>query len=424
MRLISGLILFIFVFTSHLKAQLTLEYESARYIDDGLIQVVANLQNLGSTTSAFIPYGSARMNIDPNRDQSRRIDALIRYRYAGQNDFHYDLPNSINIKTWFGTSIEAEMMQTIRSTGASNYYQWELIFSVPDDALDVSVILFGESKPLPDRPEAVEAEKTGKNRSFLIASKADSLFEAGNYSEAYSNYSQAYRLNNSILPQIRDNYVKTSLYLGDEALEQQDFKAVDRYYSQAKRFSDSSSQSTVEEKIINYYLAKADSEFEEGNFGDAYFFYDEIQSINPNHEYSNSQIRRIESMKRNPTTATFLSVLPGVGQFYNKKYTEGTLFFAVGGFLLTNAIIKYSQEDQTASGTGYNPTGTDYTPKEQAQHSLFYYSVLAVWSMYRASNQAKDFNSQLLTPSDGTKGLRIAFVPTDHSINFAMRINF
>lgn len=193
MRLISWLILFSFFFTNHLKAQLTLEYESVRYIDDGLIQVVANLQNLGSTASAFIPYGSARMNIDPNRNQSRRIDALIRYRYAGRNDYYYDLPNSVNIKTWFGTSIEAEMMQTIRSTGASNYYQWELIFSVPHDALDVTVILFGESESLPDRPEAIEAENEGENRSFLITSTADSLFEAENYSEAYSKYSQAYR---------------------------------------------------------------------------------------------------------------------------------------------------------------------------------------------------------------------------------------
>lgn len=417
MRLITGLILFTFFFTSHLKAQLTLEYESVRYIDDGLIQVVANLQNLGSTASAFIPYGSARMNIDPNRDQSRRIDALIRYRYAGQNDFYYDLPNSVNIKTWFGTSIEAEMMQTIRSTGASNYYQWELIFSVPHDALDVTVILFGESESLPDRPAVIEAENAGENRSFLIASTADSLFEAENYSEAYSKYSQAYRLNNSILPEIRDNYVNSALYLGDQALEKKDFSSADRYYSQAKRFSDSSSQSTVEEKIINYYLANAESEFEEGNFGDAYFFYDEIKSINPNHQYSNNQIRRIESMKRNPTTATFLSVLPGVGQFYNKKYTEGALFFAAGGFLLTNAIIKSSQEDQTASGA-------DYTPKEQARNSLYFYSALAVWSMYRANNQAKDFNSRLFTPSDGAKGLRIALVPTHNSINFAMQINF
>lgn len=164
-------------------------------------------------------------------------------------------------------------------------------------------------------------------------------------------------------------------------------------------------------------MANAKSEFEEGNFGDAYFFYDEIQSINPNHQYSNSQIRRIESMKRNPTTATLLSVLPGVGQFYNKRYTEGALFFAAGGFLLTNAIMKSSQEDQTASGA-------DITPKEQARNSLYFYSALAVWSMYRANNQAKDFNSRLFTPSDGAKGLRIAFVPTHNSINFAMRINF
>jgi tetratricopeptide (TPR) repeat protein len=417
MRLISGLILFTFFFTSQLKAQLTLEYESVRYIDEGLIQVVANLQNLGSTASAFIPYGTARMNIDPNRNQSRRIDALVRYRYSGQNDFTYDLPNSVNIKTWFGTSIEAEMMQTIRSTGASNYYQWELIFSVPHDALDVSVILFGESEPLPDRPQAIQAEKAGENRSFLTASKADSLFEVGNYSEAYSNYSQAYRQNNSILPEIRDNYVSSSINLGDQALQKNDFSSAERYYSQAKRFSNSSNQSTVEEKIIEYYLANAESEFDEGNFGDAYFLYDEIQSINPNHDYSNSQIRRIESMKRNPTTATFLSVLPGVGQFYNKKYTEGTLFFAAGGLLLTNAIIKFSQEDQTTSGT-------EVSPQEKAQNSLYLYGALAAWSMYRANNQAKDFNSRLFTPSDGAKGLKIAFVPTHNSINFAMRINF
>jgi len=93
------------------------------------------------------------------------------------------------------------------------------------------------------------------------------------------------------------------------------------------------------------------------------------------------------------------------------------LFFAAGGLLLTNAIIKFSQEDQTT-------TGTEVSPQEKAQNSLYLYGALAVWSMYRANNQAKDFNSRLFTPSDGAKGLRIAFVPTHTSINFAMHINF
>jgi hypothetical protein len=85
--------------------------------------------------------------------------------------------------------------------------------------------------------------------------------------------------------------------------------------------------------------------------------------------------------------------------------------------LLTNAIIKFSQEDQTTSGT-------EVSPQEKAQNSLYLYGALAAWSMYRANNQAKDFNSRLFTPSDGAKGLKIAFVPTHNSINFAMRINF
>lgn len=421
MKLISGFILFTFFFTSHLNAQLILEYESVRYIDDGLIQVVADLQNLGSTASAFIPYGSARMNIDPNRDQSRRIDALIRYRYADQNDFSYDLPNSVNIKTWFGTSIEAEMMQAIRSTGASNYYQWELIFSVPNDALDVSVILFGESEPLPNRPKVIEQYEQEKIRASELVAETDSLFDEGNYSQARSNYSIANRLDNSLFPQIAEKYFLSIKYLGDDALNNNDFESAYELYDQAKRIADRGNISThpMNNSVVNFYEKKGYTELNESNYGNAFFFFDEVLSIEPNNKNARREIQSIESLKRSPALATTLSIVPGGGQFYNKHNLTGLIFIAAGGYFMANGIINYSKKDEEI------PYWSDETPHiEKAQTSFLIYAGITVWSMFDANRSAKKFNQSLITPNDDTKNFQIDLIPSNESINLAFRINF
>jgi len=404
-----------------LFAQLRVEYESVRFIDNQHIQVFAKIQNLGGTTSAFIPYGNAwRYTFDWNNKQDYgRIDALLEYRLAGRNDTSYDLPTSITIKTWFGTSIAAEVIGNIQSTGASNFYRWELIFQVPTNALDISVDLFSYKRQIPNRSEVIEREKFASKEAILLSEKADSLFEAQNYSEAYKNYSKAYLIDNSILPKIRDNYLNASLYLGDDALEKNDIESSFIYYRQANRLSSTAnlSVSKLNQRLINLYQIKADSEFEQSNYGNAYFFYNEIILLDPNHKFSKNQIVRIESRKRNPTTATMLSIMPGLGQFYNKENLEGVLFFAIGGLFLTSAIINLSNDDE---GTYCGES----IAKEEAKVSLYYYGALAVWSMYRARSQSNKYNESLITPNEEIKRFKIAFVQTHESIKLALRINF
>lgn len=398
--------------------QLLLEFESIEFINETHVQVFAKIQNLGNTSSAFIPYGHERQMIDPNTYQKGRIDALLRYRPAGRSDFRYDLPTSITMKTWFGTSIEPELMQSIPPTGASNFYRWELIFRVPENALDVSFILFGEAESIPNRPEVIEQYEQEKIHASELVAEADSLFDQGNYSQARTNYSIANRLDNSLFPQIVENYFLSIKYLGDDALNNKDLENAYELYAQAKRIADRGNISThpMNNSLINFYEKKGYSELNESNYGNAFFFFDEVLSIEPNNENARREIQSIESLKRSPSLATTLSIVPGGGQFYNNRNLAGLILMAAGGYFMANGIINYSKRDEIGSKKD------QYI--EKAQSSFLIYTGITIWSMFDANRSAKSFNQSLTTPDDDTKNFQIGLIPSHESINLAFRINF
>lgn len=421
MKLVLILITLKLLLASSSFGQLLLEFESIEFINETHVQVMVKIQNLGSTASAFIPYGHARQMIDPNRDQPRRIDALLKYRPAGSNDIRYDLPTSITIKTWFGTSIEPDLMESIPSTGASNFYRWELIFRVPQNALDVSFILFGESESIPNRPEVIEKYEQERVRASELVVEADSLFEKGNYSQARTNYSIANRLDSSLFPSIAKKYFLSIKYLGDEALNNNEIENAYELYDQANRIAKRGNVSTnpMNNSLITFYEKKGFAELNQSNYGNAYFFFNEVLSIAPDNEIARREVQNIVSLKRSPTLATTLSLVPGGGQFYNKNSLAGLLFMASGSYFMANGIINYSKRDEEI------PYWSNETPYiEKAQTSFIFYTGITIWSMFNANRSVKRYNQSLTTPNDNAKNFQMALAPSNDGINFAFRIHF
>src|SRR6056297_348965 len=62
-------------------------------------------------------------------------------------------------------------------------------------------------------------------------------------------------------------------------------------------------------------------------------------------EDNNNQIKKIKFKKKSPTKALFMGmVLPGSGEFYNKKYLKGIIFLSAGLYLGYKSYYYYDRQ--------------------------------------------------------------------------------
>lgn len=62
-------------------------------------------------------------------------------------------------------------------------------------------------------------------------------------------------------------------------------------------------------------------------------------------EDTNNQIKKFKFKKKSPTKALFMGmVLPGSGEFYNKKYLKGVIFLSAGLYLGYKSYYYYDKQ--------------------------------------------------------------------------------
>ncbi len=127
----------------------------------------------------------------------------------------------------------------------------------------------------------------------------------------------------------------------------------------------------------------------------------------------------LERKRRNPKTATWLSIVPGLGQFYNGRNVEGALFSA-GGILFGTLFIRHISATDNIEQSYSNELSHD----DKAGNNVIAYCFLAGWSMYRANKQAHSYNEKLYQQSDAIEKFRIAIKPSSNGINLALCIQF
>jgi len=400
-------------------AQLDIEVGAAEYVDASHLKVPVKIQNFGSRTEVFVPYGQrASMNID--LDERDDVGIFLRYRPQGRDHFAKRLPSSIVIKTSFGGTIEADAFQSIPSTGASSYQLWEVLFPVSPDGLDVSVNLFGKVVSIRDREGAREREQEREQVALTRAEKADSLVEREEYREALDSYSAALRENERTLSSFAENYTVALYEVGVDELSASSYEEAADKLLEAYRYADEYQLSTkqrIASKLSISYAELGNNRLRSNNFGDALWFYRKARQLDNSNETALHGINAVADMRRSPRKAMLLSVVPGLGQFYNGRYLEGTGFLAGGIFLGAKAVTSLSptDEDNHASYEGTEGTALSYVGM---------YAGLAIYSMYRSLNQAQDYNARLFQQSSSVQKYSIAVGPSSQGLNFALRINF
>ena len=402
-------------------AQLRVEITSAEYIDSSTLRVLTQIQNIGSRVMVFVPYGQAAIHINPNIEERDDIGILLRYRPQGVDRIVKNLPSSVTIKTLFGGSIGAEMFQEISSTGTTSYQLWEMIFSVPYNALNVSIDVFGTVHRIPDRKEAILLEQEATEKADRIIAEANTLVAEGKYEDALNRFRLAQGVEYRRHSEFGENYAEALYAVGSEQMNASNYETAAEYLSKAYRYAYDyglPNELKITRKLAVAYIELGNINHEVSAYGDAFWFFQEAKRLDRANLEAQQGIRTIEQYQRNPVTATLLSIIPGLGQFYNRRTVEGVLFLAGGAFFTTAAAANLLAEENEQAYS------YERSNSEKARNAFFGYGILAVWSMYRANSQAHSFNDKIYQQSNAVDKYRVALVPSSSGINFALRIQF
>jgi hypothetical protein len=133
-------------------------------------------------------------------------------------------------------------------------------------------------------------------------------------------------------------------------------------------------------------------------------------------------------MSKDPTTATLLSIVPGLGQIYTHQYFKAGLFVAAGGFFASRAIYHHIQfADFSRQFDALTPADSNKrfsirsqreSYRDSRDESIFYFVAVEVLSMIDAYVDAHLFDFDV---SDEGVSSKLIFDPMRPGIGVQMR---
>lgn len=429
------------------QAELQIRITSADFISTNQFRVVAQIFNIGSEVVVQIPYGDAAINFPPEL----QTDVFARYRKPTSQVVTKTLPLSITIKTLFGTSIAADYHQRIAPTGTTTYYEWEIIFDIPIQALDISLNILGVTQDIKDSEFAKRYEKEAAKSGTLAMQEGDELFANGKYKEAIEKYMIAVRNNEQTLPKFAPNLTEAFFRVGDAALSEGDLEealedlGIARKYARDYRLS---TISKIDQKLAVCYAKLGERNAKQNSFGDALWLYRNSLALDATNSDAQNGFQQIEGMKRSPALAGVLCILPGGGQVYNQSYVKAGFVLAgvaVGALVAKSNLDKAADFDAKgndlyqqflAVNNGSNPnlagqlssqSDAAFRDRDKAKESAslgIAVAVLAVgFSVWDAITDANSYNTQF-EPTRSVLKYQLSFLPTRGGGSFSFALSF
>ena len=311
------------------RAELRVRITSADFIDPNKFRVVAQIFNIGSEIVVQIPYGDAAVNFP----QDLRSDVFALYRKPTSQTLTKLLPLSITIKTLFGTSIPAQYHQRIAPTGTTTYYEWEIVFDMPIQALAVSLNILGVTQTIKDSEFAKRYEKEVTKSGNAAMQEGDELFAQGKYREAIQSYMIALRNNEQTLPKLAPNLAEASYRLGDTSLSEGNIDDAVGDLVIVRRYARDyllPSATKIDRLLAVCYARLGQRNTEQKSYGDALWMFGTALKLDAANSQAQQGLNHVDAMKRSPAFAGIAGLLPGGGQLYNAAYLKAGIFsFAV-----------------------------------------------------------------------------------------------
>jgi hypothetical protein len=144
----------LFVSITHLvSGQIKINWENIKIIKDKTIVVKVFAQNYGQGFEFYNGYGYY--------GNKKEANFYVEYDLLREGRRIKLLPNSITIKTIFGSSIEMDTpTYFFNSTGTENGQNWEIIFDLPYESANIVITVLGSKKGIDD----FEQDKELKNK--------------------------------------------------------------------------------------------------------------------------------------------------------------------------------------------------------------------------------------------------------------------
>ena len=438
------------IFTSAIvhqsRAELQIRITSADFIGQNQFRVVAQIFNIGNEVVVQIPYGEAAVNFP----QYLRTDVYAEYRKPTSQGITKTLPLSITIKTLFGTSIPAEYLQRIAPTGTTTYYEWEIVFDIPIQALDISLNILGVTQNVKDSKFAKRYEKEATKSGNLAMQDGDELFAQGKYKEAIQKYMIAGENNEQTFPKFAPNLTEAFYQVGDTSLSGGDLEeafedlGIARGYARGYRLP---SASKIDKRLALCYAKLGQRSTEHRSYGDALWLFRNALDLDATNAEAQWGFRQVESMKRSPILAGFSGLLPGGGQLYNAAYIKAGIF-SVGVIIpALVAIPKFNKirdlddriqvlekqldtlflykyiDISTAVANQRDNLRQELNSTQTSANIFFGIAVIAFgYSIYDAVTEAISYNTKF-EPTNSIRKYQLSFIPSSKGATLSLRIH-
>jgi len=274
--------------------------------------------------------------------------------------------------------------------------------------------------------------KLRSNLAQCYLSIGDAYLGEGYFDKALQNYEVAKTTDYSLESKVASKVGKTYLAIGDAHFDKGDFHQALRNYKAAKNV-DQSLESKVASKLGDIYLAIGKRFESEGRYGDALVLYENSLQYAPDNDEAKDRIGEINSMRKNPTLAGLLSIIPGVGQLSLGQPGKAIGYFGLAAAsvgvsvaYLGKADSKYEEYEKATNSSDarrlHKETMDNYKISLRAAGIG---ACVIVYSMYDAYVGAVAYNQRFKPTSEsGRYSINVMPILSEGGILLAAKIQF
>lgn len=380
MKLLLHLLLFLFLFSSSVLAQLRVEFLNVSASNDGILVAEVFVQNLGRRTAIRSACGTPFPALEAHCEFFATYESTPTNRSVRIN------ASSIMVKTILGASAMDQFIYEMPSTGISAGQHWEVLFiGIPADAGSVEVSIVGAKYLIGDMPDAksarierrLKAERVRTAGELLISESqyltgidslklakqlepydcvsCDSLMGVAYFAQAkilqsldehlnaVSMYESASKADRSLAAKCSQEIAESYCIVAEASYDLGDWSdAIVGWQAALSR--DTSVFTECQQPLASAYFSQAENHFERRMFRESGVSFRVAMETDPSLE---DKVRaRVSKIRRSATGVAVTSLVPGLGQFRNGQKAKGTIHLLAFAGLVALSILESKNADR------------------------------------------------------------------------------
>lgn len=419
---------------ARLYGQVEVTYDSVSLYKSDVLTAVVYVQNFGPTTRVG---ASCQGQFGQNAEL---CEFRLKYEYIPTRMIVSHPASGITVKTILGPVEMDRPFYKLGTTG-TNAEEWEVLFTgVPNESGNLVVLILEKEYSFGDMPGASEARRQRDLRELeerrqrdaqivALVEVGNSMYSAGDYSQAVRNYQSAMKLTDTLSSQLASKLAHCFAQLGKESYGRRDYVASINLYTKALTY-DASKLEECRGQLSDSYMRVAEDELAVKRYENAGQYFRNAVAQDPSlRESVNARLRKI---RRSPFVTGVMSLVPGGGQIRNGEYRKAALHFGAFAVLVGISAGSLAEADRRYSSylkaTDAGSASSLYDKTSKAWGTCIVSGVASVvvmaWSIRDAYRSASSFNDHFDMIRD--QATPVSFTPfySDDLYGFRVCIRF